>query len=204
MIVLNDHGFIEVSIQYRLGAFGFLSSPAIAEFGTVNAGLYDMHFALEWVQDHIESFGGDPSRVTIVGESAGAGGVMLLTMAYGGNEGTSFFSNAIVASPYLPTQWKYDDDLPVETYNRFAHEVGCLDDPSGAWGLFVFECLKNKDSFTLQNASAYIGGNTKVGQWGFLPVTDGRILQKRPTEQLLAGEVNGLRLLSGVMPLFQL
>jgi carboxylesterase type B len=66
LVMTNNHGFIVVVIQYRLGAYGFLSSAELSHFGIANAGLYDMHFSLQWVQDHIRSFGGDPSRVTIV------------------------------------------------------------------------------------------------------------------------------------------
>jgi carboxylesterase type B len=73
-------------IQYRLGAFGFLSSEAVQKHGKANAGLLDMRFALEWVQEHIEKFGGDASRVTVAGESSGAGSAMLQSMAYGGRE----------------------------------------------------------------------------------------------------------------------
>jgi carboxylesterase type B len=189
----NDHGFILVIIQYRLGAFGFLSSAELSRFGVPNAGLYDMHFSLEWVQEHIESFGGDPSRVTIAGESAGGGAVMTQTMAYGGTEGSKYFQNAIVASPYLPTQWDYDGAAPTQSYHLFAQAAGCENPVNST----VFACLQGKDSLTLQNASAYINGGGKFGQWAFLPVTDGTFLQKRPSKQLLAGQVNGLRLLSG-------
>lgn len=73
-------------IQYRLGAFGFLSSADVAKYGQTNVGLLDMRLALEWVQEHISQFGGDPLRVTIGGESAGAGAAMLQAMAYGGRE----------------------------------------------------------------------------------------------------------------------
>ena len=59
----------------------------------MNAGILDQLFALQWVQAYIELFGGDPSRVTISGESAGAGSVMLLDIAYGGTLGTSLFVN---------------------------------------------------------------------------------------------------------------
>jgi carboxylesterase type B len=91
----NHNGFISVMIQYRLGAFGFLSSEDMHKYGKTNAGLLDTRFALEWVQ-HITKFGGDPSRVTIGGESSGAGAVMLQAMAYGGREG-GLFKNVSMA-----------------------------------------------------------------------------------------------------------
>ena len=61
--------------------------------GVTNAGILDQLFALQWVQAYIELFGGDPSRVTIAGESAGGGSVMLLDIAYGGTLGKSLFIN---------------------------------------------------------------------------------------------------------------
>jgi carboxylesterase type B len=64
-----------------------------------------MRFALQWVQDNIHLFGGDPDQVTISGESAGGGSVMLLAMANGGNEGDALFKGLAPSSPYLPTQW---------------------------------------------------------------------------------------------------
>lgn len=60
-----------------------------------NVGIHDMRFSLEWVQHHIDKFGGDPRRVTIAGESAGGGAVMLLSMANGGNEGSALFANGM-------------------------------------------------------------------------------------------------------------
>jgi carboxylesterase type B len=64
---------IVVTINYRLGALGFLAHPALDSEGHLNAnyGLMDQQFALQWVQRNIEAFGGDPERVTIFGESAG-------------------------------------------------------------------------------------------------------------------------------------
>jgi len=99
-----NNGFVAVAIQYRLGAFGFLSSAEVAKHGTANAGLYDMRFGLQWVQKYISRFGGDPDQVTITGESAGGGSVMLMAMANGGTEGNSLFRRGISSSPYLPTQ----------------------------------------------------------------------------------------------------
>lgn len=59
----------------------------------LNAGLLDQNFALKWIQKYIHLFGGDPNRVSISGESAGAGSVMLHDMAFGGTLGTSLFVN---------------------------------------------------------------------------------------------------------------
>lgn len=58
-----------------------------------------MAFALEWIQKHISKFGGDPRKVTITGESAGAGGVMLLATAKDGNLGNTLFQNVSPPSP---------------------------------------------------------------------------------------------------------
>ena len=79
-----------------MGAFGFLASDEVHRNGVVNAGILDQHFALQWVQAYIELFGGDPDQVTISGESAGAGSVMLLDIAYGGTLGTSLFVNVCI------------------------------------------------------------------------------------------------------------
>lgn len=70
-------GVVYVAINYRLGAFGWLSGPSFQNSnGTANAGLHDQRFALEWIQKNIHLFGGDRKRVTIMGGSAGAASVM--------------------------------------------------------------------------------------------------------------------------------
>lgn len=201
LLATNNNGFILVLIQYRLGAFGFLSSADFQRHGGVpNAGIHDMAFSLEWVQTHIHRFGGDPSRVTVSGESAGGGAVMLLTMANGGEEGTSRFTNAIAASPYLPEQWELDGIEPTQVYERLAREVGCdagNDIPADQNQPF-FDCLVASESLALQNASFRVSGTFKYGQWAFLPVTDHDFIRERPSGQLAGGRVNGLRMLTSV------
>ena len=67
----------------------------------MNAGLLDMNFALKWVQKYISKFGGDPSRVTLAGESAGAAAVMYQSMAYGGKQKETLFNNVCIISSYF-------------------------------------------------------------------------------------------------------
>jgi para-nitrobenzyl esterase len=75
-------GVVVVTINYRVGAFGFFAHPALSaesEHGVSgNYAILDQIAALEWVQRHIAAFGGDPERVTIFGESAGAVNVATL------------------------------------------------------------------------------------------------------------------------------
>jgi para-nitrobenzyl esterase len=83
--LLAKAGVVVVTINYRLGVLGFLAHPELtAEFrysSSGNYGLQDQIAALRWVKENIAGFGGDPDNVTIFGESAGGGSVMLLTVA---------------------------------------------------------------------------------------------------------------------------
>lgn len=79
-----DRGMVVVSFNYRLGAFGFMSHPALSAESPTHAsgnyGLMDQQAALRWVKANIARFGGDPSRITIFGESAGGQDVGLQTL----------------------------------------------------------------------------------------------------------------------------
>ncbi len=82
---LAAQGVVVVSIQYRLGVFGFLAHPALSaeapQPSSGNYGILDQIEALRWVQRHIRRFGGDPGNVTLFGESAGAGDIGYLLLA---------------------------------------------------------------------------------------------------------------------------
>ncbi|MFJ8925060.1 carboxylesterase/lipase family protein [Streptomyces sp. NPDC102364] len=82
---LARQGTVVVTFNYRLGALGFLAAPELSEESehgsSGNYGLLDCVAALRWVRDNIEHFGGDPDRVTIAGQSAGAGLVNFLAMS---------------------------------------------------------------------------------------------------------------------------
>lgn len=108
----SKDGFIFVSINYRLGAFGFLSGPAVSQDGDQNAGLLDQRFAFEWIQQNIHLFGGAPERVTAMGESGGGGSILSLMVGPGVN---APFSQVISQSPAMnPTI-----TTPVDAYNEF-------------------------------------------------------------------------------------
>jgi carboxylesterase type B len=127
--------------------------------GAVNAGILDQAFVLAWIKLYICQFGGDPSQVTITGESAGAGSVMYHGIAVRGNLGTLLYKQAIAASPYLPFQYKYDDALPTARYYAFSQAAGCPG--SGD----VFDCLLSKDTNTLQQASFAVTQSSPYGYW---------------------------------------
>ena len=99
---LAARGIVVVSINYRLGVLGWLAHPELSKESPLgisgNYGLLDQIEALKWVQSNIRSFGGDPSNVTIAGESAGALSVMYLMAA---PPARGLFSKAIAESAYM-------------------------------------------------------------------------------------------------------
>ena len=96
-------------LTIQLGPYGFLASPEVKDKGALNAGILDQHYALQWVQTHIHQFGGNASHVTIWGQSAGGGSVLLQAMANGGTENCDLFQGLIASSPSLLMQWGFDD-----------------------------------------------------------------------------------------------
>ncbi|KAL6895041.1 Alpha/Beta hydrolase protein [Trichoderma evansii] len=198
MIDDNDNGFITVEIQYRLGAFGQLASADVKRHGKLNAGLLDQRFALEWVQKYISKFGGDPTRVTLGGESSGAGSVMYQSLAYGGKD-SRLFSNIILASTYVPPIYQFNDSVPTSHYNNFAAAAGCGEtSPTRKQHSSVFDCLVAADTNVLQNASGLVStSDGYFGSFSWLPVIDHDMIRYRPSEQLQLGRISGKRILIG-------
>ncbi|RAH71997.1 putative triacylglycerol lipase (LipA) [Aspergillus aculeatinus CBS 121060] len=131
---LNDKPVIGVSINYRVAAFGFLDSKEVMESGNTNLGLRDQRVALRWVKENIRAFGGDPDRITIWGESAGAYSVGAhLVTNEGDNEG--LFRAAIMESgnavgpPWNGTDWyqpMYDQIVNKTNCTTASDTLQCL------------------------------------------------------------------------------
>ena len=108
--MVRKHDVIVVSINYRLGPFGWFTHPSIQDLQfnidkTSNFGTLDIIAALEWVQSNIAFFGGDPNNVTIFGESAGGHNVLSLLVA---KQAKGLFNKAISQSGYTTTYSKTD------------------------------------------------------------------------------------------------
>lgn len=117
---------IYVSINYRLGTFGFLAGSAIEEAGLTNNGLRDQRQALIWIQENIAAFGGDPDRVTIFGESAGAASIGQQLIAFGGRD-DNLFHGAIMQSGFAPTAHPLlDAPAREKAFQGILNATGCL------------------------------------------------------------------------------
>ena len=147
---------VVVTINYRLGALGFLAHPALApnpdQLG--NYGLADQQAALRWVRDNIAAFGGDPAKVTIAGESAGAISVCDHLVA---PESAGLFRAAIMQSG--PCQAQADLPAAERISVDFAARAGCPDTAAAA------QCLRDLPADRLLSGPGYvrIGANVLTG-----------------------------------------
>ncbi|KAK0463614.1 Alpha/Beta hydrolase protein [Desarmillaria tabescens] len=183
-------GVVAVVIQYRLGLFGFLAGEEVKANGVLNAGLLDQQFALQWVQTHITKFGGDPSRVTIWGESAGAGSVLQQVIANDGRTFPPLFRAAITSSSFLPSQYAFNDVIPEFLYNAVVSGTNCTSAAN------TLTCLRNADVNLLEQINVQLCISGFFGTFVFVPVVDGTFIKQRPALALQEGKVNGEVLMS--------
>lgn len=145
-LYLMDENVILVTINYRLGVFGFLSTGDEVVPG--NNGLKDMVAALKWIQKYITKFGGDPDRVTIFGESAGGGAVHHLLMSPATK---GLFHRAISQSGAALCSWAHQPNPKVNAVD-IAKYLNCSDTSSSEQ---ILACLKDasKDELNLAQFS---------------------------------------------------
>jgi para-nitrobenzyl esterase len=194
---LASKGVVLVTVNYRLGVFGFFPHPALtAESGrraSGNQGLLDMVAALEWVRANIASFGGDPKRVTIFGESAGGGAVAALMLV---PQAKGLFHRAIAESPYV-----HGWDRPLSTRAREwapAEEVGLeLGKALGATGNDALAVLRGKTTAEVLKAS----DEGPLFRWSgtiWAPNVDGRVIPDDPVAMYNAGKQHRVPLIAGI------
>ena len=166
---------IVVTLNYRLNVYGFLTTSDPNAGG--NFGLWDQHLAIKWVHDNIKAFGGDPNRVTIFGESAGAASVAYQTI-YPGNQG--LFQRAIAQSGSFSSPWAFTNPEDAKNITKqFAASVGCSQ-PDGA---SLVTCLQ---SVSANHINDGLIGQDFVGQF-WTPVIDGQFVLDSPNK-LLRGQ----------------
>lgn len=180
--VLNKKPVIGISINYRMAAFGFISSDEINKEGAQNLGLRDQRLALQWVNKHISSFGGDPAKVTIWGESAGAYSVGDHLNAYDGkNQGlfraAILESGSAVGAPLNGTDW-YEG-----MYKNLTVSVGCANSTN------TLACLREVPYQRIE-PYGYVGL-----EW--FHVVDGSFIPRPGQESLLSGKFAKIPLILG-------
>jgi carboxylesterase type B len=181
---------VAVNVNYRLSAWGFLSgSEELVESGELNLGLRDQRLALHWVQENIASFGGDPTKVTIYGESAGAASVGFHLTAYSGRD-DKLFRGAIMQSGNPINYGPLSDPLELANmYNELTRRTNCANQTS------PLSCLRALPAAQLNTAINTT--STTLNVTGFRPILDGDFIQKRTSLQLEAGEFVHVPIIDG-------
>lgn len=174
-------GAIFVNFNYRLGALGFMAHPDLSREQGGHSGNYalmDQIAALRWVQDNIAAFGGDPARVTIIGQSAGALSVASLIF--------SPHAKGLFRSAAMTSWCNYRDKLPTL---RAAEAVGAeVQHRLKADGLAAMRAIPADRILAIQSESQ-LGANVEGIRIGG-PIIDGFILPEQKSALLAAGRIN--------------
>jgi para-nitrobenzyl esterase len=171
-VFASHQGVVLVTIQYRLGPLGFFAHPTLVEEGEPigNQGLHDQRRALGWVRDNIARFGGDPSNVTIFGESAGSADVCYHIASPGSRE---LFHRAIGQSGGCTIRSTGPERTLAEIGAQmvaYAEAVGC---PAGKNQLDCLRSAPVEGLLANANQPAPGGGEVRQSPWSFGAVLDG-------------------------------
>ncbi|KAK8124579.1 uncharacterized protein PG998_000338 [Apiospora kogelbergensis] len=174
---------IGVTMNYRLSAWGFLASKELAEEADdSNFGLRDQRMSLEWIRDNIAAFGGDPARVTIWGESAGADSVARHMMAFDGRDDGLFRAGVMASGRFFAD----DKDMAAAqpTYDELVAQAGChgAQGDSAVASTSSLSCLR---AMPFEKLNAVINSSTALRTWG--PMVDGDMIARSSHAQFLDG-----------------
>jgi para-nitrobenzyl esterase len=196
---------VVVSLQYRLGIFGFLADSALGPHAG-DYGLQDQQAALRWVQQNIAAFGGNPRKVTIFGESAGASSVcdqIASPTARGLFESaisTSGEYDGLFGVPGPGETLEVQDcksALPTQAQasqlgTSFATALGCAGSPAS-----VASCLRSASATDVAEAAGF-GGYQYGGKGTIAPTINGTTLTMTLRQALRTGHVNRVAVITGV------
>ena len=180
--LVADGDILLVTINYRLGALGFMDFSFLGEGFLPNCGLWDTLAALRWVHENIGAFGGDPDNITICGQSAGATCVCLLTCS---EDARNYFKRAIMMSAVTNLLHKKEQ----------ARDV--------ARGYLDFLNIKDAGSLMAIPAAALSAGQAEYAQQSgfgtttFAPCIDSELVKRYPICSALDGEIKGISMLLG-------
>ena len=176
-----------VTVNYRLGALGFLDLSSFGDGFDTNLGLRDVLFALQWVRDNIAGFGGDPARVTLFGESAGAG---IVTTLLASPAAVGLFSAAIAQSS--PVTSIYDQERGRRVADQFLDALKL--------GRDDVERLPAIPIDAILAASKKIFDDVPVsapGTLAFVPIIDGDVIPEHPVKLAREGRTHPVPLIIG-------
>lgn len=173
---LLEQDVILVTFNYRLGAFGFLATDDKASAG--NMGILDQILVLKWVQKNIENFGGDPNKVTIFGEDAGAASVSILALSPQAN---GLFHGAMTLSGNALCD-QYIQKAPQDAAIELATRLECTSEK----GEDIVKCLKRQTQQDIIKKSQDMFMFFSFPRW-FAPSIDGQILPDTPENLFVQG-----------------
>jgi para-nitrobenzyl esterase len=181
-------GVVVVTVNYRLGLFGFLGHEGLADSGAY--GLQDQQAALRWVQRNAAAFGGDPRRVTLFGESGGAWAVCGQLAAPGAR---GLFHRAIIQSGTCATEPPANGirygDAPMSSYRSLAAAHADGDALAAAHGCADVACLRALSADELNKGyDALVMSSVAYGT---------RVLPEHPSTALATGRFNRVPVLTG-------
>lgn len=182
---------VVVSMNYRVAAFGFLTLNGSSE-APGNVGLLDQRMALQWVQDNIHFFGGNPKQVTIFGESAGGAAVGMHLLS---PDSRPLFTRAIMQSGVPNTPWA---TVNFDEAHRRATMLGKLVGCSEGNDTELIDCLRNKHPQELIDQEWQVLPYSSLFRFSFVPVIDGVVLPDTPDAMISSGNFKYTQVMLGV------
>ncbi|CAL4119823.1 unnamed protein product, partial [Meganyctiphanes norvegica] len=187
--VMMNKDIVLVTLQYRLGSLGFLSTEDSLVPG--NMGLKDQTLALSWVKQNIQSFGGDPNQVTISGESAGSASVHMQILT---PHSDGLFQRAIMHSGNALCPWAMGEDH-LSRAKRLATDLGCPIVEDLQWMLEFLQAIPLTD-LIIKTSEHMLHLAILPNVWG--PRVDGDYLLEAPELLLKKGNFKGVDLIAGI------